>query len=153
MTMIKADDRVDIAGLRVNRRGKPSARHLFHAAGQDASRLHKPGRPVDFIVVKDRRRMIRPAAYIEYIASERAAELCGRLQNPVPVKRQRRDAGEAAAAVRIIRPRRPRDDADDNGLAILFFEHRRAGIAGAGAKPVSRAARETGCSLGCSTDC
>ena len=57
------------------------------------------------------------------------------LQNPVPVKRQRRDSGEAAAAGAAVRPGRPADDADDNGTGWLVLEHRPAGIAGAGAKP------------------
>jgi hypothetical protein len=54
-------------------------------------------------------------------------------RDPITVQRQWRDAAEAAAAGGIVGAGRPRDHADNDGAAILILEHRRAGIAGAGA--------------------
>src|SRR4051812_6174684 len=59
------------------------------------------------------------------------------LQEPVAVKCERRDAGHPAAAGSPVRPGRPADDADDDGATWLVLEDRRAGIAGAGAEPVT----------------
>src|ERR1700730_62049 len=63
-------------------------------------------------------------------------------QNPVAVKRERRNAGQAAAARAAVRPGRPADDADDGSTALAVLKHRPAGIPGAGAEPVAGALRE-----------
>src|SRR4051794_9620265 len=68
----------------------------------------------------------------------RAPSPCA-LPNPVAVQRQRRGAGDAAAAGGTVRPRRPADDADDGGAAWLLLEHGPAGIAGAGAHSIAKA--------------
>src|SRR5439155_9112963 len=72
-------------------------------------------------------------------ALEGGAPLPRGLQHPVAVERERRDAGHATAAGAAVRPGRPADDADDLGAARFVLENRRAGIAGAGAKPIARA--------------
>src|SRR5213080_4732209 len=58
------------------------------------------------------------------------------LQDPVAIKRKRRNAGQAAAARAAVRSRRPTDDADDGRGALPVLKHRATGIPGAGAKPV-----------------
>src|SRR5436190_4699426 len=58
------------------------------------------------------------------------------LQDPVAIKRKRRNAGQAAAARAAVRPRRPTDDADDGRGALPVLKHRATGIPGTGAKPV-----------------
>src|SRR6266851_2562484 len=70
---------------------------------------------------------------------ERHTPLAGGLQNPVPVKRERRDAGQTAAARGAVWSRRPADDTDNGRAALAVFKHRASGIPGAGAKPVARA--------------
>src|SRR5258705_1270648 len=71
-------------------------------------------------------------------SSQRKAPLARRLQNPVAIKRKRRDPGQAAAARAAVRPRRPTDDADDGGSALPVFKHRATGIPGTGAQPLPR---------------
>src|SRR5258706_12894810 len=60
------------------------------------------------------------------------------LQNPVAIKRKRRDSGQAAAACAAVRPRRPTDDADDGRSAVPVLKHRATGIPGTCAKPIAR---------------
>src|SRR6185436_15142869 len=67
-----------------------------------------------------------------------SAHLPCRLQDPFAVQRQRRDAGEAAAAVGHVGSGRPADDADNRRASLLVLEHRPAGIAGAGPHPLTR---------------
>ena len=71
---------------------------------------------------------------------ERTSELPRRVQNPVAVAHQRRDAGEAAAAGAEVRAGRPAHHADDGEAAVGIAEHGRAGIAGAGAEAGADAA-------------
>ena len=61
------------------------------------------------------------------------------LHNPVAVERQRRHAGQAAAAGAAVRPCRPADDPDDGRAALPVLKHRAAGIAGTRAEPAARA--------------
>src|SRR5712672_15807 len=71
-------------------------------------------------------------------ASQGKTPLARGLQNPVAIKRKRRDPGQAAAARAAVRPRRPTDDADDGGSALPVFKHRATGIPGTGAQPLPR---------------
>src|SRR5260370_17417241 len=64
------------------------------------------------------------------------------LQDRVAVERERRKAGQSAAARAAVRPGRPADDANDGRAARPVLEHRAAGIPSAGAKPVAGALRE-----------
>src|ERR1700716_1230841 len=68
--------------------------------------------------------------------SQRKTPLARGLKNPVAVERERRNAGQAAAARAAVRPGRPADDADDGRGALPVLEHRAAGIPGTGAEPV-----------------
>src|SRR5580698_8323408 len=63
------------------------------------------------------------------------------LQNPVAVKGERGDPGQAAAAARTVWPGRPADEADDGGTVWPGLEHRAAGIPGACAEAASHALR------------
>src|SRR3981081_1300476 len=73
--------------------------------------------------------------------SNRKTPLAGGLQDPVAVERERRNAGQSAAAGAAVRPRRPTDDAADGRPARPILEHRPAGIAGTGAKSVANPLR------------
>src|SRR5436190_10404821 len=70
--------------------------------------------------------------------SQGKSPLARGLQDPVAIKRKRRNAGQAAAARAAVRPRRPTDDADDGRRALQVLKHRPAGIPGTGAKPFPR---------------
>src|SRR5258706_13059203 len=71
-------------------------------------------------------------------SSQSKPPLARGLQNPVAIKRKRRDSGQAAAACAAVRPRRPTDDADDGRSAVPVLKHRATGIPGTGAKPIAR---------------
>src|SRR5450432_1003444 len=73
---------------------------------------------------------------------DRKTPLARGLQDPVPVERERRNAGQAAAAAAAVRPGRPADDANDGGTTRSLLEYGPAGIPGAGAEPVAGALRE-----------
>src|SRR5580693_9893088 len=66
---------------------------------------------------------------------KRRAQYPRGVDDPGAVTRQRRDAGQPAATVPEFRPGRPAHHANDDDAAVLVAEHRRAGIAGAGAQP------------------
>src|ERR1700694_2655852 len=74
---------------------------------------------------------------INPLNSQSKTPLAAGLQNPVAVKRERRDAGQTAAARAAVRPRRPADDADDRSGALAVLKHRATVIPGAGAKPLA----------------
>src|ERR1700694_1907344 len=74
--------------------------------------------------------------------SDRKTPLARGLQDPVPVERERRNPGQAAAAAAAVRPGRPADDANDGGAVRPVLEYGSAGIPGAGANPVADAQRE-----------
>src|SRR5262245_58660091 len=59
------------------------------------------------------------------------------LQNPVAIERQRRHAGQSAAAGAAIRPGRPTDDADNDRTTRLVLEHGTTGITRAGADSIA----------------
>src|SRR6266700_3040730 len=65
--------------------------------------------------------------------------LPGSLYDPVPVKRKRRDAGQAAAARGVVGSGRPADDADNDRAALPILKYRTAGIPGTRAEPVAGA--------------
>src|SRR5882757_11464813 len=62
-------------------------------------------------------------------------ELARRLDNPGAIDLDRRDTGQSAAAVGVVRADGPADHADQREAPGILLIDRRAGIAGAAAEP------------------